>query len=215
MPVNEHEKATKAAQEVQKITGFYIHLGVFVFVIASLSVVNWLTTPEMWWAQWPFVGWGIAVLGHALCAFGAMPRYISKWQVRKIKELSDQPDPSRGGTISTTIGIIVLAILIGCAAGGGYVYVQLQDALEKVTVANASREKLSETIKTQEAQLKEAQAANSSLDTAVKEAREQLRQLQVSRQDAEQTLKDQLAQAEAARDAAEKALAEAKKATPQ
>jgi translation initiation factor 2B subunit (eIF-2B alpha/beta/delta family) len=143
-----------------------------------------------------------------------MPSYISKWQVRKIKELSDQPDSSRGG-ISTTIGIIVLAILIGCAAGGGYVYVQLLGALEKVTIANAASEKLSETVKTQEAQLKEAQAAKSSLDTAVKEVQEQLRQLQVSRQDAEQALKDQLAQAQAAREAAENALAEAKKATPQ
>jgi uncharacterized membrane protein len=144
-----------------------------------------------------------------------MPSYISKWQVRKIKELSDHPDSSRGGSISTTIGIIVLAILIGCAAGGGYVYVQLQDALGRVAISSASREKLSETVKTQEAQLNEAQAAKSSLDTAVKEAREQLRQLQVSRQDAEQALKDQLAQAQAAREAAEKALAEAKKATPQ
>jgi len=213
--VNEHQKAAKAAQQVQKITGFYIHFGIFLFVIALLSVVNWLMTPDMWWAQWPFIGWGLAVLGHALCAFGAMPSHISKWQVRKIKELNDQRDSSRGGSISTTIGIIVLAILIGCAAGGGYVYVQLQDALEKVTIANASREKLSETVKTQEAQLKEAQAAKSSLDTAVKEAREQLRQLQVSRQDAEQGLKDQLTQAQAAREAAEKALAEAKKATPQ
>jgi len=213
--VNEHEKAVKAAQQVQKITGFYIHFGIFLVVIALLSVVNWLMTPDMWWAQWPFLGWSLAILGHALCAFGAMPSYVRKWQVRKIKELSDQPDSSRGGSISTTIGIIVLAILIGCAAGGGYVYVQLQDALEKVTTANASRDKLGETVKTQEAQLKEAQAAQSSLDTVVKEAREQLRQLQVSRQDAEQALKDQLGQAQAAREAAEKALAEAKKGTPQ
>ena len=213
--MNEHQTPAKAAQQVQKITGFYIHFGIFLFVVALLSVVNWLMTPDMWWTQWPFLGWGLAVLGHALCAFGAMPSYIRKWQVRIIKELSDQPDPSRGGSISTTIGIIVLAILIGCAAGGGYVYVLLQDALERVTIANASREKLSETVKTQDAQLKETQAAKSSLDAAVKEAREQLRQLQVSRQDAEQALKDQLAQAQAAREVAEKALADVNKAAPQ
>ena len=213
--MSEREKAAKAAQQVQKITGFYIHFGIFFFVIGLLALVNWLTTPDMWWVQWPFLGWGLAVLGHALRALGAMPGYLRQWQVRKIKELSDQPDPARGGSVATTIGIIVLAMMIGGAAAGGYMYVQLQDALEKVTIANASREKLSETVKAQEEQLKEAQAAKSSLDTAAKEAREQLRQLQVAKQDVEQALKDQLAQVQAARDAAEKALAEAKKGTPQ
>ena len=65
--MNEHEKAAKAAQRVEAITGFYIHLVVFVLVMALLLAVNWLGTPDIWWVQWPFLGWGIGVLVHALC----------------------------------------------------------------------------------------------------------------------------------------------------
>jgi len=31
--------------------GFYIHFLVFLVVCAGLVVVNWLTTPEIWWPQ--------------------------------------------------------------------------------------------------------------------------------------------------------------------
>jgi hypothetical protein len=88
--VNEHEKAAKAAQRVEAITGFYIHLVVFVLVMALLLAVNWLGTPDIWWVQWPFLGWGIGVLLHAFAVFGSMPNYIANWQLRKIKELKDK-----------------------------------------------------------------------------------------------------------------------------
>jgi uncharacterized membrane protein len=217
--MDEHERTVKAAQQVDKRIGFYVHFVVFLLVCAGLAAVNWFATPEVWWAQWPFLGWGGAVVFHALCAFGGGPNFIAAWRLRKIRELTA---PERAGGTGRTasnpmkrFGILLLGILVGCAAGGGYMYVLLQNALEKVTIADASREKLSETVKTQEAQLKEAQAAKSSLDTAVKETREQVRQLQLSKQEAERALKDQLSQAQAAREAAEKALAEAKKATAQ
>ena len=169
--MNEHEKAVKAAQQVQKITAFYIHLGGFLLVIGLLLVVNWFATPDVWWVQWPFLGWGLAVLGHALCAFGAMPNYVRAWQLRKTKELSDRQVPGGGGSIATTIGIIVLAMMIGGAAGAGYMYVQLQGALEKVAIADAARETLSETVKTQEEQLKKAQAAKDAAEKALAEAK--------------------------------------------
>jgi hypothetical protein len=88
--VNEHEKAAKAAQQVEAITGFYIHFVVFVLVIALLFIVNWTATPEVWWAQWPLLGWGIGVVAHALAVYGSTPQFIAKWQLRKIKELKDK-----------------------------------------------------------------------------------------------------------------------------
>ena len=38
--MNEHEKTVKAAQQVAAITGFYIHLAVFVLVMVLLLVGN-------------------------------------------------------------------------------------------------------------------------------------------------------------------------------
>jgi hypothetical protein len=90
--VNEHEKAAKAAQQVEAITGFYIHLVVFILVMALLVVINWLTAADNtdWWVQWPFLGWGLGVALHAWAVYGTMPNYIANWQLRKIKQLKDK-----------------------------------------------------------------------------------------------------------------------------
>jgi hypothetical protein len=40
--------------------------------------------------QWPFIGWGIGVIAHALMVFGNMPTAIINWQLRKIKQLKDR-----------------------------------------------------------------------------------------------------------------------------
>ena len=48
--MDEHEKTAKAAKRVEAMTGFYIHLVILVLLNAALLVVNWLTTPDVWWA---------------------------------------------------------------------------------------------------------------------------------------------------------------------
>ena len=88
--MNEHEKTAKAARQAEAITGFYIHLLVFVIVMVALLITNWLATPELWWVQWPFVGWGIGVAAHALAVFGRLPSFVTRWQLRKIKELKER-----------------------------------------------------------------------------------------------------------------------------
>lgn len=47
--------------------GFYIHLTVYVLVIALLVVINAMTSGP-WWVQWPLIGWGIGILFHAYLA---------------------------------------------------------------------------------------------------------------------------------------------------
>ena len=89
--MNEHEKTAKAAQQVEAITGFYIHLIVFVLVMALLLVINWVTfTDGIWWVQWPLLGWGLGVALHAWAVFGSTPQFVTNWQLRKIKELKDK-----------------------------------------------------------------------------------------------------------------------------
>ena len=89
--MNEHEKAAKAAQQVEAITGFYIHVVVFVLVMALLLVINWMTVADTdWWVQWPFLGWGLGVVLHGWAVYGSTPDFIAKWQLRKIKELKDK-----------------------------------------------------------------------------------------------------------------------------
>jgi hypothetical protein len=87
--LNEQKKLARAKRQVAAIKGFYIHLFVFVVVMATLLAIN-LATTGIWWVQWPFFGWGIGVLAHALAVFGRMPRVIQKWEARKIQELKDK-----------------------------------------------------------------------------------------------------------------------------
>ncbi len=216
--MDEHERIAKAAQQVDKRIGFYVHSVVFLLVCGGLAAVNLFATPEVWWAQWPFLGWGVAVVFHGLCAFGNGPNVVAGWRLRKIRELSTPEGAvgvSRAATTSTRIlGVLLLGILIGGAAGGGYMYTLLWDARETARRAQASRDAFEKTAKEQDAQLKQVSAEKSSLEAAVKETKDQLGQAEASKQAAEQTLRearDQLTQAQAARDAAERALAEAKK----
>ncbi len=87
--MDEREKLARATQQVEAITGFYIHFVVFVVVMVLLLVINWTVSP-FWWAQWPLLGWGLGVLLHAWAVFGQVPRFITNWQLRKIKQLKDR-----------------------------------------------------------------------------------------------------------------------------
>jgi hypothetical protein len=86
---DEHDKLARAVRQVEAITGFYIHLVVFVLVMVLLLIINMVVSP-IWWVQWPFLGWGLGVLLHAFAVFGQVPRFIVKWQLKKIKELKDK-----------------------------------------------------------------------------------------------------------------------------
>ena len=48
---------------------FYIHLSAYVLVNLLLIFINAMTTPLFWWVQWPLMGWGFALLIHALVSF--------------------------------------------------------------------------------------------------------------------------------------------------
>ena len=60
---------TAAISTQDKKRGFYIHLSVYVLVNAFLMGLNLAAAPDKLWFQWPLMGWGIGILGHAAGAF--------------------------------------------------------------------------------------------------------------------------------------------------
>lgn len=48
---------------------FYIHLAFYIGVNLLLLAINMMTTPNYWWALWSIVGWGFALLIHAVVSF--------------------------------------------------------------------------------------------------------------------------------------------------
>ena len=84
--MTEEDKMRKAKQQVEMMTGFYVHLAVYVLVNAMLVAINWFTSPQDWWAQWALLGWGVGVLGHALLVFMPVQGTFERWKARKIRE---------------------------------------------------------------------------------------------------------------------------------
>ena len=84
--MNEQEMTyQKAKERVTALRGFYRHLSVYVFVNLGLFLINMTMSPENLWFIWPLMGWGIAIVLHALRVFGGA--FGSNWEERKIAEL--------------------------------------------------------------------------------------------------------------------------------
>ena len=84
--MTDEAKQALVARQVAAIKGFYIHLVVFTLVMALLLTIN-VASGADWWAQWPFLGWGVGVLGHAFAVFGQAPGALARWEQRKAEEL--------------------------------------------------------------------------------------------------------------------------------
>ena len=86
--VSENQSAEEilAFNQVRKLKGFYIHLAQYVLVIALLTVINALTTPNRWWVQWVVMGWGIGVFFHWLQISERFGLFGSKWEKEQVEK---------------------------------------------------------------------------------------------------------------------------------
>ena len=75
-----------AFNQVRKLKGFYSHLANYVLVIAVLTVVNALTTPNRWWVQWVIMGWGVGVFFHWLQISERFSLFGSKWEKEQVEK---------------------------------------------------------------------------------------------------------------------------------
>jgi len=79
-------KLAHAKRRVAAIKGFYIHLTVFVLVLAGLFAIN-AASGGPWWVLWILLGWGIGLVAHAWAVFGRAPQAIANWEERKLKQI--------------------------------------------------------------------------------------------------------------------------------
>ena len=86
--VSENQSAEEilAFNQVRKLKGFYIHLAQYVLVIAVLTVINALTTPNRWWVQWVIMGWGVGVFFHWLQISERFGLFGSKWEKEQVEK---------------------------------------------------------------------------------------------------------------------------------
>ncbi|MDX2204749.1 MAG: 2TM domain-containing protein [Hyphomicrobiaceae bacterium] len=81
------ERTIKAARRVEEITVFYVHAAVYVIINLLLVIINVTITDDVWWAHWVILGWGLGLVAHWASVFGGTPRFIRRWQWRKLREL--------------------------------------------------------------------------------------------------------------------------------
>ena len=70
----------RADLHVRRLQGFYAHLAAYVGVNAVLVVINLFTSPGVFWAIWPILGWGVKLGAHAVAVFGWSG--IDDWKAR-------------------------------------------------------------------------------------------------------------------------------------
>ena len=81
----DREKYLAAKAHVAALKGFLIHSSIFGAVMIGLFVVDYRDGGS-WWVQWPFIGWGLGILGHAFLVYFPHALSTSGWEERKIKE---------------------------------------------------------------------------------------------------------------------------------
>lgn len=87
--LTEQQRRERARQRVAEMKGFFVHLIIFIGVIAVLFAVN-ATSGGSWWVQWVFLGWGVGVAAHAFAVFGRTPGFITRWEKRKTEEFMNE-----------------------------------------------------------------------------------------------------------------------------
>jgi hypothetical protein len=86
----EEIKYQRAKKIVAALRGFYIHLGVYIFVNLFLFLLDILTSPTGLWFYWPLLGWTMAVLLHGFSVFGGGRMLGDDWEARKIAEILEE-----------------------------------------------------------------------------------------------------------------------------
>jgi len=87
----EAARLAEARRRLAALKGFYIHLSVFVLVLAGLIIINSLSG-GVWWVVWVFLGWGVGVLAHGLALLARGSRTLAAWEKRKLEAYLAEDD---------------------------------------------------------------------------------------------------------------------------
>lgn len=91
-----HESYLRAKKRVEKIKGFYIHLGVYIIInllILVMKYIDVMDTFDYFW-EWDTFDvaffWGIGLFFHFINVFGFNVILGKNWEEQKIKELMEK-----------------------------------------------------------------------------------------------------------------------------
>ena len=80
------EEENRVIEHVRDIKGFYSHLINYTVVIIGLFLLNFLITPQYYWATWAALGWGIGVISHGISVFEVYSFFGADWEKKQIEK---------------------------------------------------------------------------------------------------------------------------------
>ncbi|SEL21420.1 Helix-turn-helix [Colwellia chukchiensis] len=80
------EQENRVIEHVQDIKGFYSHLINYLVIVLGLFLLNFITSPEYYWAWWAALGWGIGVISHGLSVFEVYSFFGADWEKKQIEK---------------------------------------------------------------------------------------------------------------------------------
>jgi hypothetical protein len=84
------EDYERAKRRVNQLRGFYTGLIVYIVVITFLAVVNYFTSPGVWWFLIVAFIWGIFVVAQGLSVYRKRGLFSKEWEDKKIKEYMEE-----------------------------------------------------------------------------------------------------------------------------
>lgn len=64
------DQRQQAIRRIRAKREFWVHLSVYLAVNALLVLIWAMTSAAYFWPVWPMLGWGIAIVVHAVRVFG-------------------------------------------------------------------------------------------------------------------------------------------------
>lgn len=73
------------SRHAEEMFGFKIHLAVYVGVMTLLLIINFFDQ-DVWWAQWPLLGWGFGLFCHWFAVWYYYGKRVSSSERSRLRQ---------------------------------------------------------------------------------------------------------------------------------
>ena len=94
--MTEREILARAKKKVQEKKGFYTHFAIYCLGVIFFFTINYLTSPEFWWAFFPTLGWGMGIVGHFINVFGIPSLKGDDWEETQLNKEINKLERQQG-----------------------------------------------------------------------------------------------------------------------
>lgn len=85
-PIELTNEERNAIESVRDLKAFYTHLIIYLIMVPTFFVIDLMSSPQLQWAWWPIMGWGIGVFFHGLNAFEVFNLFGAEWERKQIEK---------------------------------------------------------------------------------------------------------------------------------